>query len=87
MIKTHFMTLLKELVNFFKKNKSDSSGPGFITPILLGEKNHVLYSVLKIKHSWRKKFQMASVTTQFQKCQIPVVRSQQDQKSPPPYQP
>lgn len=55
MTKTHFMTLLKELINFFKKNKSDSSGPGFITPILLGgKKKQVLYSVLKIKHSRRK---------------------------------
>lgn len=44
MIKTHFMTLLKELINFFKKNKSDSSGPGFIIPILLGGKKNMFYT-------------------------------------------
>lgn len=38
MIRTHFMTLLKELILFFlKKNKSDSSGTRFIIPILLGK--------------------------------------------------
>lgn len=35
---------LKELIKIVKKNKSDSSGPGFITSILLEKKYNKFYT-------------------------------------------